>query len=154
MLVVADSSPLHYLILVNHANLLSSLYGTVTIPTSVANELTHANAPRVVRDFIKSPPEWLLIQSPRDLLTIDEIDEGERAAISLALELGANLLLIDDLDGRRAAVQRGLRITGIVGILLDASEMGLVELRPLVNELVDSGLYISKVLINRLLGEG
>ena len=154
MLVVADSSPLHYLILVDHANLLRSLYGTVTIPTSVANELTHANAPRVVSEFVKSPPEWLLVQSPCDLLTIDEIDEGERAAISLALELGANLLLIDDLDGRRAAVQRGLRITGIVGILLDASEMGLVELRPLVNALVDAGLYISKVLINRLLGEG
>jgi predicted nucleic acid-binding protein len=154
MLVVADSSPLHYLILIDHVNLLRSVYGTVTIPTSVANELKHINAPRVVREFVGKPPEWLLIQSPHDLLAIDEIDEGERAAISLAVELRADLLLIDDLDGRRAALQHGLKITGIVGILMDASERGFIELKPLVSKLVDAGLYISKELIDRLLSEG
>lgn len=86
-------------------------------------------------------------------MTLEEIDEGERAAISLAIELGADLLLIDDLDGRRAATERGLKITGVVGILLEASERGLIELQPTVNDLIDVGLYLSKDLLNRLLGK-
>lgn len=151
MLVVADSSPLHYLLLIHHADLLQTLYGSVTIPTAVAAELSHANAPQLVRDFIGNPPEWLTIQSPRHVMTIDEVDEGERAAISLAAEQNADLLLIDDLDGRRAAINQGLRITGVIGVLLDASERGLIEMRPALGDLMNAGIYLSKELLGRLL---
>lgn len=151
MLVIADSSPLHYLLLLDQVNLLESLYGKVVIPTTVAVELSHANAPQVVREFIKNPPKWLVVQPTRVLLEINEVDEGERAAISLAIELGADLLLLDDLDGRRAAVGRGLKITGLVGILLKASEMELVEIKSVVSKLDRVGLYLSKNLLARLL---
>jgi predicted nucleic acid-binding protein len=70
MLVVADSSPLHYLLLVNRASLLESLYGSVTIPTTVATELAHVNAPQTVRDFVGNPLDWILIQSPHHLLDL------------------------------------------------------------------------------------
>jgi predicted nucleic acid-binding protein len=153
MLVVADTSPLHYLILVNQTDLLHTLYGHVTIPIAVAVELSHAKAPQAVRNFVDNPPQWLSVQEPSELLNIDEIDAGERAAISLAVELSADLLLIDDLDGRRAAVRHGLRITGVVGILLAASELGLIDLRTILTELSNKGLYLSKDLLNRLLGD-
>jgi predicted nucleic acid-binding protein len=153
MLVVADSSPLHYLILIGQANLLQTLYSSVKIPNTVASELSHESAPQLVRDFIANRPQWLTVQAPQNLLSLEEIDEGECAAISLAIELGADLLLIDDLDGRRVAIEHRLKITGVVGILLEASERGLIELRPTVNDLVNAGLYLSKDLLNRLLGK-
>lgn len=151
MLIVADSSPLHYLLLIDHVDLLQTLYGGVILPTAVAAELSHTNAPQLVRDFIGNPPGWLTIQSPQHVMANDKINEGERAAISLAVELDADLLLIDDLDGRRAAIQHGLRITGVIGILLDASERGLIEIRPALAELVNAGMYLSKDLLGRLL---
>ncbi len=153
MLVIADSSPLHYLLLIGQVEILAALYEEIIIPKAVAAELSHPKAPQIVRDFIANPPQWLLTQTPQRLVDIDEIDEGELAAISLALELNADLLLIDDLDGRRAALQRGLKITGVVGILLEASHKGLIELKPVVERLQSVGLYLSKDLLNRLLGQ-
>jgi predicted nucleic acid-binding protein len=150
MLVVADSSPLHYLILIDSAHLLPAMYGRVTVPDTVAFELSHAQAPQKVRDFIIAPPPWLSVQVPSSLLNLDELDAGEVAAISLAVEIKADLLLIDDLDGRRAAQKQGLRITGVVGILLEASDRGLISLMPLVDKLTHAGLYLSQDLISRL----
>lgn len=117
----------------------------------VSEELSHDHAPQVVREFISSPPHWLLTQSPQALLDIDEIDDGEKAAISLALELHADLLLIDDLDGRRAAIQHGLKITGVIGVLLEASQKNLMNLSSTVELLQAAGLYLSKDLVSRLL---
>lgn len=65
MLVVADSSPLHYLILIEQADLLHTLYGSMKIPTAVASELSHDNAPQLVRDFFANLPAWLTVQAPQ-----------------------------------------------------------------------------------------
>lgn len=111
MIVVADSGPLHYLILLNQADLLHRLYGQVIAPEAVFGELTVATAPQPVKDWLSRPPSWLHIRSvpfdETELVTAD-LDLGEREAIALAHLLSADLLLIDETSGRAEARRRSL----------------------------------------------
>lgn len=84
MIVVADSSPLIVLVKLQRADLLASLFGTVLIPTQVASELSSPRRPSSVRTFVSPPPSWLEIRRPSAMLSLPHLDEGERAAISLA----------------------------------------------------------------------
>ncbi len=77
------------------------------------------------RLLIAGPPAWLSVQAPVSPLALSHLDPGEAAAISLAAELGA-ALLIDELDGRREAQARGLTVIGAVGILERAADVGLI----------------------------
>ena len=151
MLVVADSSPLNYLILIGHVESLPALFGSVVIPTEVSRELSHSSAPDSVRSFISQSPDWLIVQSPKAVVPIDELDARESAAISLVLELKADLLLVDDLDGRRAAEQRGISIAGTLGILKLAADRGLIELTSAIEKLEGCGFHVSKNLIQDFL---
>ena len=67
MIVVSDTSPLHYLVLIGHVDVLLHLYGSILVPTSVAAELAHPAASDVVRAFIANPPPWMTIQSAQQL---------------------------------------------------------------------------------------
>jgi predicted nucleic acid-binding protein len=84
------------------------------IPAAVAEELTHAHTPTVVRAWLHSRPEWLEIREvpPSTDPTLAGLDPGERAAIQLAQQEHADLLLIDERLGVKAAQQRGLEVTG------------------------------------------
>ena len=87
MIVVADSGPLHYLILLDHIELLRRFYGQVLVPEPVASELSAAGAPAVVRERITKPPTWIDVRPvPPDAVSMipDDLDLGERAAIALA----------------------------------------------------------------------
>ena len=129
MIVVSDASPLNLLIRIGHVDALATLFGTVVIPPAVAAELSHARTPETVRTWIATPPAWLEIRTPSMFdATLAMDDLGEVEAISLALELKADLLLADDRKARRAARERGLRITGAVGVLELASARGLLSL--------------------------
>src|SRR5262245_14509914 len=95
--VVADTSPLNYLVLIGEIELLPALYTRILIPNEVFTELTDQDAPRVVLDWVRSRPEWLEIRkvdpSPKDL-ALTQIDPGESAAILLAQQQLNSLLLI------------------------------------------------------------
>ena len=120
MIVVADSGPLHYLILLDQTELLHRFYGQVIVPEAVLRELTSGRAPQPVRDWLSEPPSWLRIQSVSSSqleLVTDDLDLGEREAIALAHLLRADLLLIDEISGRAEARRRNLRVTGTLGIL-------------------------------------
>jgi len=150
MIVVADSSPLHYLILVAQPEILRSLYGNVLIPDAVAAELRAASTPRNVSDWIAHHPSWLRIVEVRtdDLLPIsDELDLGERAAIALAERTGADLLLIDESAGRAEARRRSLRVTGTLGVLRAAAEAGLIDARDAVSRLQATNFYVDETLL-------
>jgi predicted nucleic acid-binding protein len=151
MLVVADSSPLLYLVLIGQARLLPALFGEIVIPEQVARELEHEKAPQSMRDFMAAKPEWLSVRNPRSVEPISGIDPGEQAAIYLAEELGADLLLIDDLDGRRVAQQRGIRVTGTLGVLDRAAGSGLVDLRRAIDDLQRTSIHLSEALVESLL---
>jgi predicted nucleic acid-binding protein len=151
MLVVADTSPIQYLVLIAQADVLPQLFGHVFVPKAVIRELNHGNAPQAVRDFMVSRPDWLTIQDPRRVNPIPGIDLGEQAAISLAQEMGADLLLIDDLDGRRAAQSRGIAITGTLGVLERAADHGLLDLRESIEKLQATSMHLSQSLVASLL---
>ncbi len=128
--VVADTGPLHYLVLVGRINLLQQLFGTVAVPATVIAELRHASAPPEVRTWTGALPSWLAVHpdpsTPAPELL--RLDPGERAAIMLAHTLGAGLLLIDDRAGAVAARARGLEAVGTVGPIIRMAAARLLDL--------------------------
>ena len=153
MIVIADTSPLHYLILLKHAEVLQRLYGSVIIPEAVVQELQAEKTPVPVRQWITSPPQWLQIQRvvvPPDP-ALAELDPGEREAIALAEKLCADALIIDEKSGRREAERRKLRVIGTVRVLDDAAEMGLVDLPTALSSLQAFGFYLEAKLLQFLL---
>jgi hypothetical protein len=104
MIVVADTTPLRYLVVIEREHLLPALYGRVLIPPAVAEELNHKSTPDVVRAWLASRPNWLEIRQPMHALPPEvDLDQGEREAIALDEELAADLLLIDEWDARLEA---------------------------------------------------
>src|SRR6266542_4099600 len=120
MVVVADSSPLRYLIVLGEQHLLPDLFGEAWIPSAVLEELSASSTPAGVRAFLRTPPDWLKVRDPGNE-TLEaiapELDRGERAALALARELHADLVLLDDAAARAEAKSLGFRMTGTVGIL-------------------------------------
>lgn len=156
MIVVADSSPLRYLIALRHQDLLPRFFGEICVPTAVVKELSAVAAPPEVREFVHRPPEWLMVRDPTDsaVEAINaELDAGERAALALARELGANLVLVDDAAARREAIALGIRITGTIGVLRLAAECGCIDVSAVVAQLRRSGLYLSESLIESAFGK-
>lgn len=153
-LVVADTSPLSYLVLIGHVGILAALFERVFIPQIVRNELQHDEAPESVRRWVAMPPSWLEImqQEPEsndpDLL---RLDDGERAAILLATRIGANLLLIDDREGVDLARSRGFAVTGTLGILDLAATRGLIRLSDAIKRLKDTSFRYPPDLLDALL---
>jgi predicted nucleic acid-binding protein len=128
MIVVADTSPLNYLIQIDSDPLLPRLYESIVIPSAVMGELADARAPLAVRQWLAHVPPWLevkLLSAPPEP-ALAYLGPGEREAIQLCEELKADLLLIDERDGRLEARQRGLLTTGTLGVLLAAGELGLI----------------------------
>ena len=151
MIVVADSGPLHYLILLEQVDLLRRFYGQVVVPEAVASELSNAAAPGVVSEWIAAPPSWLEVRpvAPEVLAAItDDLDLGERAAIALAEAMRADLLLIDEAAGRAEAKRRHLRVTGTLGVLRSGAEQGLVDVPDLLERLKTTSFYLDETLLN------
>ena len=131
MIVIADTSPLNYLVLIGEAEVLRRLYGRVVIPEAVLRELQNPKAPVKVAEWIAQPPIWLEIDrtaGPADP-GLRLLGEGERESITLAMQNRQEaLLLMDEGSGRREASRRNLRITGTLGVLNDAASRGWVDL--------------------------
>src|SRR6266705_2001098 len=99
MLVVTDTNPINYLILIGHVDVLPVLFGSVVVPQAVANELLDQCTPEVVRQWIAAPPSWCAIQSPQGTdAALLYLGDGEREAIILYQELAADALLTDDIE--------------------------------------------------------
>ncbi len=152
MLVVSNTSPISYLVVIGHIDLLPRLFETITIPETVRDELNASKAPLVVQTWIASPPTWLSLQStaPSPDSELLKLDAGERAAISLAETLKADLILLDDLAARRVAANRRLAFTGVLGILDRAAIRGWVDLADAIAQLQQTNFRASSVLIQAL----
>ena len=107
MIVVADTSPINYLVLLGCADVLPRLFGHIIIPSAVARELEHVASPTLVKHWINAPPSWVSIQTPHRIDMTLDLDDGEREAIALAEELHADAILLDEQKARRYAVTRG-----------------------------------------------
>lgn len=155
MIIVSDTSPICYLLLLELIELLPQLYHQVVIPQAVANELSAPHAPLVVQNWIRNPPEWVTIQiiNPTFDLILEDLDLGEKEAIILAEQLAADLIILDDKLARRIARSRGLEIIGLLGILMAAKKCGLVSsIKPSIDHLVNvTDFWVSPSLYNQVL---
>jgi predicted nucleic acid-binding protein len=154
MVVIADTSPLNYLVLTEYAEVLPHLYGQVVIPHAVLQELLHPNAPPAVARWIAAAPAWLVVdQNVRSLPDVQvDLDSGESAAIALAQANQPDvLLLIDEVRGREQAMRLGIRTTGTLGILDAAAANGLLDLRSALQTLRATNFYVSSGILSRLL---
>jgi len=162
MIVVSNTSPLTNLAAIGRFDLLRRLYGQVHIAEGVWQELNAGGRRWPGRDEVAAADwierhrvnnESLVIALERDL------DRGEAETIAIALELGADLALLDEREGRRAARRLGLRVVGVVGILLEAKSRAAIEaVRPCLDGLRHTaGFYLDDALYARALllaGEG
>jgi predicted nucleic acid-binding protein len=150
-LIVSDNSPLNLLVCLGVAEILPQLFMRVIIPTEVSREMQHPKAPQAARLFMANPPGWLEIRDPTKKLVIAGLDPGETAAISLALELRA-ALMIDEQAGRAAAELRGLKIVGAVGVLERAANEGLIaDLQQLHARIRTMRFHVSDDVLKRSL---
>lgn len=136
--IVSDTSPIRTLSHLGHTDWLKSLFSEVIIPPAVVRELEHP-ASRLV-PILTSTISMCRIQSPQSADRVSELllslDLGEAEAIALAEELHADLMLMDELDGRETAEKLGISVMGSLGILLRAKQQGLCqEIRPLMDRL-------------------
>lgn len=146
MIVVADTSPINYLILIGEIDLLPKLYDRIVVSKSVLTELTAGSAPEKVIAWLREKPAWLeskALSSPVDPTLTDLLDLGESEAIQLAGELKADLLLIDEKSGRSIAIARGLKVVGTIGVLASASEKGLADAETSILKLEETNFYVS-----------
>jgi predicted nucleic acid-binding protein len=153
--VVADTSPLNYLILIEAIDLLPRLYGRIVIPVEVLNELIDVGAPRRVSEWALKLPNWVEVRSLplSNDPALSLLDLGESCAILLAQSEAEVLLLIDDAAGRLEASRRGIPNTGTVGVLRAASIARLVDLPSALARLVATNFRISRPLLDGLIAE-
>ena len=149
-LVVSDSGPVHYLVLCEAIHVVEQIFGDLVIPGSVREELTQPQTPPVVRHWIQTLPKWASVRNPQTTDPSRQLGRGERDAIALARELGASLL-IDDRVGRRVAAERGLSVTGTIGILELAAERGFLDLAQAFQKLVHTNFRIDADVVRHAL---
>lgn len=154
MLVVADTSPINYLILIQHELLLPTLYTQVIIPPAVLRELEDPETPGAVRTWVAHRPAWFEVRTPQRPLAeaaFPALGAGEREAIVVAEEVQADFVLIDERDGRRVARSRALAVVGTLGVLEEAAIRGLLDLPRALARLQATTFYASPALFEELL---
>jgi predicted nucleic acid-binding protein len=147
-IVISDTSPINYLVLIGKQDILPALFDRIIVPQSVVRELSAAAAPHSVRRWIAAPPSWLEIREPAKSPgpELFLLGDGERDAIQLAEELKADLLVMDERAGREEALKRGLPVIGTLGIVEQAAERGLLDFAVMLADLKAHNFFISSAL--------
>jgi len=154
VIVVSDTSPITNLAAVGQLDLLRQIYGRVIIPEAVFQELTAVGGhhPGAVAQQL----DWIETRSVSNRLLVNvlrvDFDDGEAEAIALAQEMAADLLLIDEHLGRAVATRLGIRIIGLLGVLIEAKHRAMIqEIKPLVDTLMSLGFHVKQDLYQRVL---
>lgn len=128
MIVVSDTTPLRYLTLLGRIELLRRLFELVHCPDVVLRECVHSQAPAAVRAWAANVPEWVVVDAVGEIDSdLGYLDAGEAAALTLGRRLGAELLLVDERDGRRCAKALGFKVAGTLNILAQAGRRGWLD---------------------------
>jgi predicted nucleic acid-binding protein len=153
-LVVVNTTPIIALSLIGELDLLRLLYGQVLVPPSVEAEVLAGGRGGTGRSELQEAA-WLRIVSLQDPSRADllaDLDRGEAEVIALAQELNADLAIIDERLARRHARRLGLILTGTLGVLLKAKQLGYVKfVAPLVDQLRQDGIRLSDVVVAEVL---
>lgn len=156
MIVIADSGPLIYLSEAGCLHILRDLYGSVVIPRAVYDEVVvrghgEPGSREVASSSFLRVSEHPLT-SPLRMSLMVELDAGEAAAIALAVEERADLVLIDERKGRTVARRLGLRVRGTLGLLVEAKRRGHIALvEPIVDRLIAGGFRVSAAVREEIL---
>ena len=150
MIIVSNSSPLIAYSRIGKLNLLKDLFGTIIIPMEVFDELT-------TREY-EFNHNWIEIRSISNISLKKSLelrlDCGESAAITLASELKADLLLMDERPGRHIAEYMEIDVTGTVGLLVKLAQSGKVNIKEELDNLIINDFWLSKKLYNWALDTG
>ena len=156
---VSDTSPIINLAVINHLYILQLLYGHLIIPEAVYLEIVVQGAGQAGASDVQTEP-WF---EPRSVVNSTAVttllsshpllSRAEAEAIVLAVELQADRLLIDEMEGRHVAVAMGVPVRGLLGVLAEAKYQGLIPLvRPLLDELIsEAGFFIAHPLYAQVL---
>lgn len=160
MLVVSNTSPIMNLAIVGELGLLRQQFGEVIVPPAVIDELRlDSDFPGVenIREAISEG--WLRreeVANQQVILALRrELDNGEAEAIALAFQLKAELILMDERDGRSVAKSMGLNPIGVLGVLIRAKQNGTIPSvkKILVKLREEAGFYLGDELIQGILSE-
>jgi uncharacterized protein len=158
MIVVSNTSPLTNLAAIGHFELLRKLFGEVQIAQGVWLELNKGGRPHPGSEEVAAA-SWFHRHevSNQSVVTVlrRDLDMGEAETLALALELKADLVLLDEQEGRHAAVRLGLRPFGVLAILLKAKRQGEIsKVRPLLDALRgQAGFFVGESLYRQVLQE-
>ena len=150
MIIVSDTSPISNLAAIGRLDLLQQLYGTVVIPLAVYQEIINSGSTDPATLAVQNL-NWIQTRSLSNLELLQNLqanlDPGEAEAIALALELKAERLIIDERRGRKRAIESGIKVIGLLGILLAAKKQGsIAEVRPLLVDLIARGFWVNPQL--------
>lgn len=153
MIVVSDASPINVLIRIGQIDVLPALFQSVVIPTAVAEEMTRPATPQMVRDWMAHPPAWFSIRAPHTTVNPTMLrHRGERDAISLAQEIHADALLLDEEKARAEALALGVAVIGTAGVLQRAADQGLIaDLKAVHDLLRQAKFHVSEKILNESL---
>ncbi|MGH9840265.1 MAG: DUF3368 domain-containing protein [Blastocatellia bacterium] len=154
MIVVSDTSPITNLAAIGQLDLLRQIYQNIVIPAAVHRELTAAGGS--YPGAIVQSLDWIEVRDVTNRLLVTalriELDEGEAEAIVLAQEMTADLLLLDERRGRAVAERFGMRVVGLLGVLIEAKDRGLIpEVKSSLDALRRAGFRIGQELYSRVL---
>lgn len=148
MIVVADTTPLNYLVLIDEVELLPALFTRVILPKAAWQELQDPETPLKVRQWLLQSHPWLEVRTV-SAITIPQLaplDPGEREALQLALNLGISTVLIDEARARRTAKALHLRVRGTLGILEHGAILGKTNAQEAIRKLDETNFRLSKSL--------
>lgn len=123
----------------------------MVIPNAVYVEMLNPGASELVSEWVSALPSWAEVRSASSLDTTLRLGAGESEAISLALELKADVLLMDERKGRREALARGIAVTGTLNILESGAARGLVNLPEAITRLQRTSFRASPALLREIL---
>ena len=156
MIVVSNTSPIINLAAIGRLDILRQLYGSIAIPESVYHEIAVTGSGDPGSREVPALG-WIETKKATNRLHVAalqiELDKGEAEAIVLALELNAELLLLDERRGRAVASRMGLKSVGILGCLIEAKHKGLIpSIKPILDDLIaKAGFWVTTNLYTRVL---
>jgi predicted nucleic acid-binding protein len=151
--IISNTTPIITLLTISKLELLRDIYSKIIIPEGVFQEIEEGKNKHFYKDL--SRIDWIEIKSITDKKTlkyINDLDKGEAEVIVLANEIKADLVIIDEKAGREYAEHFGLKLTGTIGILLKAKQIGLIDkIQPLLTIMRENGIWLNQKFINQVL---
>ncbi len=151
---IINASPLIFLSRSHHLNLLHAFADEIWVPEPVATEILQRGQQDITARAIKDT-RWLVtkpISGIPNNIAKWKLGDGESSVLALASKTLDTEVIIDDLAGRKCAISLEIPVRGTLGVVLIAKNRGLItEARPVINDMLANGLYLSKKILDRVL---